>query len=120
MPIHAAGAVIAFFIGMSISLVNYLLSKKILITHPDQYAITTVMRQFLNVAYLVVCFFIAEHTAVNLAALLIGAVLGLTLSSFYFTWKLLKINKLNYTGNQAPSKNNESDHMEEKEDEAHG
>ena len=120
MPIHAAGAAIAFVIGTAISFVNYLLSKRILVTRPDQYAITTVIRQLLNVAYLVVCFFIAEHVAVNLAALLIGAVLGLTLSSFYFTWKLLKINKLSHTGGQAPSEDNEAEHTEEKEDEIHG
>ena len=90
----------AFAVGAGIGLINYLISKKILVTMPDRFAISAVFRQVLNVGYLVICYVVGEKTELNLLALLIGAVLGITLTTFYFTYLLLRVNQTSGTTNK--------------------
>lgn len=109
MSHNIIGAIVAAIAGVVIALINYIFSKKVLINAPEKYPLITVVRQILQVGFLVVVYFAGTKT--QLAApvyLLIGAVLGMTVPMIYFTKKLLLINET-----EAKAKN-------KKEDEADG
>ena len=86
------GAVVAFLIGSLIATTNYALSKYMLKNKPNFFATTHILRQFLVVAYLVVIYIFGGYTPYNITWLLIGGCLGVTLPTFYFTYKLVKLN----------------------------
>lgn len=87
------GAVIAAAVGFLIAFVNYIFSKKVLLKTPDKYSVTIVARQILQVAYLVLVYFIGSKTQIaDLIYLLVGAVAGMTVPMFFFTKKLLSLN----------------------------
>ena len=103
------GAIVAAIAGVVIALINYILSKKVLINAPKKYSLITVVRQILQVGFLVVVYFTGTKTQLaDPVYLLIGAVLGMTVPMIYFTKKLLLINET-----EAKAKN-------KKEDEADG
>ena len=86
-------AVIAAAVGFLIAFVNYIFSKKMLLKAPDKYSVTFVARQILQVAYLVLVYFIWSKTQIaDLIYLLVGAVAGMTIPMFFFTKKLLAFN----------------------------
>lgn len=88
------GALITAVIGFLIAYVNYLLSKKMLIKAPEKYSVITVVRQVIQVGFLVLVYFVGTKIqAVNPIYLLVGAVIGLTLPMIYFTKKLLSVNE---------------------------
>lgn len=87
------GAVIAAAFGFLIAFTNYIISKKVLLKNPDKYSASFVARQILQVAYLVLVYFIGSKTQfADLAYLLVGAVAGMTIPMFFFTKKLLSFN----------------------------
>ena len=87
------GAVIAAAVGFLIAYANYIFSKKVLLKAPDKYSFTFVARQILQVAYLVLVYFIGSKTQLaDLMYLLVGAVAGMTVPMFFFTKKLLSLN----------------------------
>jgi hypothetical protein len=103
------GAIVAAIAGVVIALINYIFSKKVLINAPEKYSLITVVRQILQVGFLVVVYFTGTKTQLaDPVYLLIGAVLGMTVPMIYFTKKLLLINEA-----EAKAKN-------KKEDEADG
>ena len=103
------GAIVAAIAGVVIALINYIFSKKVLINAPEKYSLITVLRQILQVGFLVVVYFTGTKTQLaDPVYLLIGAVLGMTVPMIYFTKKLLLINEA-----EAKAKN-------KKEDEADG
>ena len=103
------GAIVAAIAGVVIALINYIFSKKVLINAPEKYSLITVVRQILQVGFLVVVYFTGTKTQLaDPVYLLIGAVLGMTVPMIYFTKKLLLINET-----EAKEKN-------KKEDEADG
>ena len=103
------GAIVAAIAGVVIALINYFYSKKVLINAPEKYSLITVVRQILQVGFLVVVYFTGTKTQLaDPVYLLIGAVLGMTVPMIYFTKKLLLINET-----EAKAKN-------KKEDEADG
>ena len=103
------GAIVAAIAGVVIALINYIFSKKVLINAPKKYCLITVVRQILQVGFLVVVYFTGTKTQLaDPVYLLIGAVLGMTVPMIYFTKKLLLINET-----EAKAKN-------KKEDEADG
>ena len=85
------GAVIAFVVGVGISVINYLLSAFVLKKHADKYAFTIVFRQFIQIAYLVVLYIAGGYTPWNVYYLLIGGVLGVTVPMIFFTNKLFAL-----------------------------
>lgn len=93
MLLYIAGGGAACAVGVLISLFNFGVSKKILQTDPDRYAFSTAIRQLLNIGWLFICFLIGEKTGLPTAALLVGAVLGVTLPSFFFIPHLLRVNR---------------------------
>lgn len=90
------GAVIVAAIGVGVAFINYLISKAILTKSPDKYSMTTVIRQIIQIGFLVIVYFASEKTAYDPMYLLIGAVLGITLPMFLFTKKLLSFNETLY------------------------
>lgn len=87
------GAVIAALIGVGVAFINYLISKYVLIKSPQKYSFTTVVRQVVQVGFLVAVYLVGQRTAFDPIYLLIGAVLGMTLPMFYFTKRLLNFNE---------------------------
>ncbi len=93
MMADIVGAVIAAAVGFLIAFFNYSFSKKVLMKSPDKYSASFVARQILQVAYLVLVYFIGSKTQIaDLAYLLVGAVVGMTVPMFFFTKKLLSLN----------------------------
>lgn len=84
------GAALAFFAGAAVSFLNYRISLMVLHKKPDAFPMTSVIRQFMNVAYLAAVYFITPHTPWGLIPLLVGAALGSTTSMFFFTYLLVK------------------------------
>lgn len=99
------GAIVAAIAGVVIALINYIFSKKVLINAPEKYSLITVVRQILQVGFLVVVYFTGTKTQLaDPVYLLIGAVLGMTVPMIYFTKKLLLINEA-----EAKAKNKKGD-----------
>lgn len=93
MPFHIAWGAAAFAVGTLVCLLNYFISRGVMLKNPSNYALCTVIRQILSVGLLIACYVIGQKTELNTVALLVGAALGVTLPSFYFTHKLLELNK---------------------------
>ena len=86
------GAVLACAVGVGIAAVNYLISRYVLKKHPAQYAMTPVVRQLIQVAYLVVLFFFGDRTPWDKIWLLAGGCIGITVPMLWFTYRLVKLN----------------------------
>jgi len=86
------GALIAFLIGFIISAVNYAISKYILKKHTSKYPYLQFIRLPLQIGYLVVLYFCRGFVPCSVNWLLIGGAMGITIPSFFFTYKLVKIN----------------------------
>ena len=88
------GALIAATAGLLVAFANYLISQKVLIKAPEKYSLITVVRQVLQVGFLVVVYLVSTKThSVDATCLLVGAVAGMTLPMLYFTKKLLSVNE---------------------------
>ncbi len=92
MAHNIIGALICALAGFLIAFVNYTLSKRILETRPEKFALSAVARQVIQIGYLVAVYFIGSKIAVSLTFLLVGAVLGMTVPMLLFTKKLLTLN----------------------------
>ena len=87
------GAAVAAAVGFFIAFLNYIISKKVLIKAPEKYSATLIVRQIIQVGYLVAVYFIGSETKIaSLTYILVGAVVGMTVPMFLFTKKLLAIN----------------------------
>ncbi|MBQ6824673.1 MAG: hypothetical protein IJP27_08465 [Clostridia bacterium] len=87
------GAALAFIVGAAVAVLNYSLSRFMLKKHPQQYAAMQVVRQLLQVGYLLAIFFLAGYTPWDRMWLLVGGCLGVTLPMIWFTMQLLKLNQ---------------------------
>ena len=87
------GAVAATALGIGISALNYYISRLMLLKCPDKFAYSTVFRTLVLVLFLIATYFIGSLTPCDLTWLLVGAALGATLPSFFFTSRLLKLNQ---------------------------
>lgn len=86
------GAIITFALGIIIAGLVFLLSKAILTKHPEKFMFSTILRQAIQILYIVAVYFTAPHTPWDLWYVLIGAVLGVTIPMIYFTHRLVRIN----------------------------
>lgn len=89
---NIVGAIITFVLGIGIAGLNFLLSKAILTKCPEKYALSTILRQIIQILYIVAVYFITPYTPWDLWYMVLGAVFGVTIPMFYFTHKLVKIN----------------------------
>ena len=102
------GALIVAFSGLIIAFINYRISLYILTKMPNKYSFATIIRQVIQITFIVGVYFIGEALELNIIYLLIAAALGTTMPMFLFTKKLLKFN----------SKSNKK--QTEKEDDTNG
>ncbi len=87
------GAAVAAGLGVLIAVINYLLSRQVLMKAPEKYAFITVTRQVIQIGFLVLVYFAGSRlTDADVTYLLVGAVLGMTVPMLYFTKKLLALN----------------------------
>lgn len=93
MVVHLAAGAAACGAGGLIGLLNYRLGRKVLLTAPDRYAIASLVKQVMNIALLVICYVVGVRTPLSVAALLVGVVVGITISTVWFTMLLLKVNR---------------------------
>ena len=89
---NIVGAIFSFALGIVVAYLNFLLSKAILTKQPEKYAISTVLRQVIQIIYIVAVYFVSTVAPWDMWYMLIGAVLGVTIPMIYFTHKLIKIN----------------------------
>lgn len=87
------GAAAAFAAGVLISFCNYKISQYFLKKRPDRLSLASVLRQPIQVLYIVALFFGAKYTPWDKTFVLIGGALGITLPMLIFTSRLLKVNK---------------------------
>lgn len=94
MYADVVGAVITLFGGVLISVLNYLLSRYLLTKHTDKFVFSTLLRQIIQIGYLVAVYFIGDSfTMYNITYLLVGAVIGVTVPMLFFTHSLVKLNE---------------------------
>lgn len=87
------GVALATVIGLGVAFLNYFLSKTVLLKAPDKFSLTTVLRQVIQVGYLVLVYFIGNRVeGLNSIYLLVGAVSGMTIPMLFLTKKLLTVN----------------------------
>lgn len=103
---NLVGAIITFALGVGVASLNFLLSKAILTKQPEKYAFSTVLRQIIQILYIVAVYFITPYTPWDLWYLEIGAVLGVTIPMIYFTHKLIKINDTIIKSNKKEGEDN--------------
>lgn len=88
------GAAVAALCGFLVALANYILSKTILTKTPEKFSFITVVRQVIQIGFLVAVYFIGEKIPyVNIMYLLVGAVVGMTAPMVLFTRKLVSLNQ---------------------------
>ncbi len=84
------GALLALVLGAVLAYVNYRLTKHAAVNPNERFAGISIVRQMLNLGYLAAVFFLAPYTPWDRTWLLVGAVAGLTLPTFFFTFLLLR------------------------------
>ena len=86
------GAAIAFLLGVAIAAGNYSISRHVLKTSPDKCSLTMILRQFVQIAFIVLVYVLGQYTPWDRLWLLVGGVLGMTLPMIWFTSRLVKLN----------------------------
>lgn len=89
---NIVGAIITFVLGIVVAGLNFLLSKAILTKQPEKYAHSTILRQIIQILYMVAVYFVTPYTPWSLWYTEFGAVLGITVPMIFFTHKLLQLN----------------------------
>lgn len=92
LPYILWGAVACVF-GAIVGFLNFLISKTILQKDPNKYALGAVLRQLINIGCILLCYTVGRNTVLPTEALLIGSVIGITVTAFVFTHRLLKLNQ---------------------------
>lgn len=82
---------IAFTVGVGVAFLCYLVSRLFIKKRSAFYTASTVIRQVVCVCFLVALFFVGQKTSLDSKLLLIGGALGVTLPSFFFTSRLVRL-----------------------------
>lgn len=95
------GSLLALLLGAGIAYINYRMTSRAAVDPSERFAGVSFVRQMLNFGYLAAVFFAAPYTPWDRTWLLVGAVAGLTLPTFLFTFLLLRrLNQDKGDGNQ--------------------
>lgn len=86
------GAGIACLGGAGIAAINYAVARFILKKYPEQYAAGQLIRQVLQIGYLLLLYFAGAALPWDRVWLLVGGALGLTLLMPFFTYRLVRMN----------------------------
>ena len=85
------GAAFAFLGGVLVGGVCYLISVQMLRRAPSRVSAFSIVRNLIQIEYFLTVYFLAPALPWDLIPLLIGAALGITVSSLYFTSRLVKV-----------------------------
>lgn len=85
------GAIFAFLGGITVGGACYLISRRVLMRAPSRFSAVSMVRNLIQVGYFLAVYFLAPVLPWELIPLLVGAALGITLSTFWFTARLVKI-----------------------------
>lgn len=86
------GAACAFCAGALVAWAGYRLSRRALKKDPSRYAAVQVVKQLVQIAFLVLLFLLGDRTPWDRIWLLAGGCLGITLPMLWFTVRLVKLN----------------------------
>ena len=86
------GAALAFAIGVGIAVLNYIVSRYLLIKRPSMYAGLQIVWQPIQIAFLGSLVLFGGYTPWDRLWLLVGGCLGVTLPKFWFIYRLVKLN----------------------------
>ncbi len=89
MPTSLPGAILAAALGAAIAYANYRLTERAARNPAERFGLVSLARQVLNLGYLAAVFLLAPLTPWDRIWCLVGAVAGLTLPTFFFTFRLL-------------------------------
>ncbi len=90
---NIVGAFITFALGIVVAYLVFLISKARLLKQPEKFAFSTILRQIVQIFYLVTVYFVSKFAPWDSWYMLIGAALGVTVPMIYFTQKLLQLNQ---------------------------
>ncbi len=90
MTEYIVGGVISLVFGAALSSANYLVARRLLRKNNDRIAVSSILRQTLNIAYLVAIYFLSNVLPWPLEAMLVGGALGVTVPSFFFAARLAR------------------------------
>ena len=93
MAHNILGAIICAAAGFFVAFLSYIISRKALENNPERFAVTTVLRQVVQIGYLIIVYFSASAFKADVVFFLVGAALGMTVPMFFFTKKLLALNE---------------------------
>ncbi len=85
-------ALLALLGGGVMAYLNYMITGMLIKCKPEFVAAGSVIRQVINVAYLAAVYFISSELLSSVLYTLVGAVIGLTVPMFFFTFRLVKKN----------------------------
>ncbi len=86
------GAALAFCIGAAVAAVNYGVSRYVLKKHASKYAAAQMLRQMVQILFLLGLYVLGGYTPWDRIWLLAGGCLGITLPMFWFTYRLVRLN----------------------------
>lgn len=87
-----SGAFLAFLAGAAIASAGYAVSRYVLKKHETKYLMVQMVKQPVQIAFLVLLYLLGGHTSWDRIWLLAGGCLGITLPMFWFTYRLVKLN----------------------------
>lgn len=90
METRYTAALIAFLGGAMISLINAVITAKQVKSNKDKMGNASILRQILNLVYLVVTYFVVRKLNVEVFPPLLGAAIGLTVPSVLFAITIAK------------------------------
>ena len=86
MNLPVFGIILSFAVGFMFSLGSFSLFRLIMNKFPKQFALASFIRQTLNIAFFIVVYFISPLLPWKLFHILLGAALGVTLTSLLLTF----------------------------------
>ena len=87
---YFVGGAAALVFVTALAAANYFITRKLLRKGGEQLAVISILRQTLNIAYLVAIYFLAEFLPWPVEGMLIGGALGVTVPSFVFAARLAR------------------------------
>lgn len=85
------GALFAFLGGVLVGGICYLVSRQMLARAPSRVSAFSIVRNLIQIGYFLGVYFLAPVLPWDLIPLLIGAALGITISTLCFTARLVKV-----------------------------
>ncbi len=86
------GALATFVGGVLLATAGYAFSRYLLQRHANYYAVGQVVKQLVQIGYVLAVYALAGYTPWDGMWMLLGGCLGITLPMLWFTYRLVKLN----------------------------